>query len=271
MQVAAIVNNLKQAEDIKDLIGAFIIPIKDYSINLGLGFTVKEVKEFQKLNKEVFVVINKNIHNNELDGLKSLLLEVDKLKVKGIIFYDIALVTLKKEMNLQTDLVWNQEHLVTNYATINYWYDKGVKYAYLSSELTKQEMFDIKKQTKAKLFVNVFGYIPMFTSRRHLVKNYIDYFDLNSRDNINYIEKEGKKYLITDEKNGTTVYSNYVFNATLEEFDSMDYGVFNGLFIGEEDFKKVLEAYLKKQDNGIFPDEHGFLFNETIYKVKKNG
>ena len=151
MEVAVIINNLKQAKDIEDLVQAFIVPIKNYSINLGEGFDIEDVRELQKLNKEIFVLVNKNIHNNELNGLKKLLLNLEKLQVKGIIFYDIALVEFKKILGLKTDLVWAQEHLVTNYATINYWYEKGIKYAYLSSELTKKEMMDIKANTKAKL------------------------------------------------------------------------------------------------------------------------
>lgn len=270
MEVAVIVNNLKQAKDIKDLVKAFIVPIKDYSINLGEGLDIADIKELQKLNKEVFVLVNKNIHNNELDGLQKLLLNIEKLQVKGIIFYDIALVELKKQLGLKTDLVWAQEHLVTNYATINYWYAKGVKYAYLSSELTKKEMMDIKAHTEAKLFINVFGYIPMFTSRRHLVQNYIDYFELGSHEQGTMIAKEGKKYPIVDGKYGTTVYSNYVLNLTLEEFGNMDYAVFNSLMIDAVAFKKVLISYHQKVNN-LFPIEQGFLYTETIYKVKKNG
>ena len=270
MEVAVIINNLKQAKDIEDLVQAFIVPIKNYSINLGEGFEIEDVRELQKLNKEIFVLVNKNIHNNELNGLKKLLLNLEKLQVKGIIFYDIALVEFKKKLGLKTDLVWAQEHLVTNYATINYWYEKGIKYAYLSSELTKKEMMDIKANTKAKLFINVFGYIPMFTSRRHLVNNYINYFDLDSRGKSQKLAKEGKKYPIVDGKYGTTVYSNYVLNLTLEEFGSMDYAVFNSLMIAADDFKKVLIDYHQKVNNS-FPIEQGFLYTETIYKVKKNG
>ena len=52
-------------------------------------------------------------------NILSLLLEIEKLKIKGIIFYDIAIINLKQKHNLQTSLVWAQEHLTTNYQTIN--------------------------------------------------------------------------------------------------------------------------------------------------------
>ena len=49
----------------------------------------------------------------------------------------------------------------------------------------------IKENSKVKTFVNVFGYIPMFASRRHLVNNYLKTFDLTDNSDINYISKEG--------------------------------------------------------------------------------
>ena len=256
---AVIVQSVKEAKKINKYIDAYILPIKSFSINYPNTFTLDDIKEVQKLNKEVFVMINKNIHNNELADLEKLLLEIEKLKVKGIFFYDIALLTLKNKYKLKTDLVWSAEHLTTNWETINFWYDKGVKYAYLSSELTKKEIDEISKHAKAELFVNVFGYLPMFTSRRHLVNNYLNYFNIKETKKNKVISKEGKKYPITDKKEGTTVYSNYILNATKEKFD-VKYLVFNSYLI--DDIEKVFI-------NNEYPNETGFLYEETIYKVKR--
>lgn len=147
-KVAAIINSLDEASNIKDYIDAYLVPLKDLSINYINTFSLKEIEAITKFDKEVFVVINKNIHNNELSLLEQSLKEVDKLKVNGIIFYDIALVNIKNKLGLQTPLVWNQEHLSTNYGTVNYWYKKSVEYAYLSSELTKREIDEIQKIQK---------------------------------------------------------------------------------------------------------------------------
>ena len=259
-KISVIISSTKQAIDIKDKVDAYLIPLKDLSINYKKTFSVAEIKELKKLNKEIFVFINKNIHNNELEILKENLKEIEKLDINGIIFYDIALIELKKELNLKTDLVWHQEHLTTNYATANYYYDKGVKYTYLSSELTKREIKEIKEKYKGKLFVNTFGYIPMFTSRRHLVNNYIDTFNL--KEHGNKIYKEGKYYNIDDNEKGTTVYSDYILNVK-EELD-VDYIVFNSNMIDEKDFKEIIKDYKKNK----LEKETGFLYQETIYKVK---
>ncbi len=263
MKKVAIITSLKQAYDIKNLVEAFIVPIKNYSINFPNTFDLEEISKIKSIGKEVFLVMNKSIYNNELDDLMATLKQIDILNINGIIFYDIAFIQLKAQLNLKTDLVWAQEHLVTNYETINYWYDKGAKYAYLSSELTKDEIITIKKKTKAKLFINVFGYIPMFTSKRHLINNYLDYFNIDNKGQKKYIVKENKAYPIIDDKYGTTVFSNYILNILDEDFLD-DYLVFNSTFINEQDFKEMLTDYHK------FPFEHGFLYKETVYKVKKD-
>ena len=265
-KIAVIINNIKEAKDIQDYIDAFLLPIENLSINYIHTFSLEKIKEIKKLNKEIFIIINKNIHNKELFLLEKTLKEIENLNINGVIFYDIALVNLKQKMHLKTPLVWNQEHLTTNYGTVNYWYNKGVEYAYLSSELTKREIDEIKNNAKAKLFVNVFGYIPMFTSKRHLVNNYLETFNLKSK-NQNTIRKEGKIYPINDTNLGTTVYSNYILNAVDIDFNKIDYLVFNSNLIDEKDFINVLKDYKEKHKNK-FPKETGFLYQETIYKVK---
>lgn len=260
-KVAAIITSIKEAKNIQNYVDAYLVPLKNLSINYYNTFTLDDIKELKTLNKEIFVIINKNIHNNELPLLKDNLKEIDKLHINGIMFYDIAIVNLKEN----TDLVWSQEHMVTNYGTINYWYEKGVKYAYISSELTRREIEEIRNNTKAKLFVNVFGYIPVFTSRRHLVDNYTQTFNLQNKKS-NKISKEDKEYPINDTQLGTTVYTNYILNIQ-EPLNNIDYLVFNSNLINEDDFKSILKDHKEKRPNK-FKEETGFLYQETIYKVK---
>ena len=263
MKKVAIIQSINQANEIKNLVDAFILPIEHFSINYDKTFNLNEIKEIINTNKEIFISVNKNIHNKELEKLENLLIQIDKLNIKGIIFYDIAIINLKTKLKLKTDLVWAEEHLTTNYQTINYWHEKGCKYAYLSSELTKEEIDEISKNTKATLFLNVFGHLPMFTSRRHLVSNYLEYFNIKDKGKNKRIYKEEKHYPIKENTHGTTVFSDYVLNAVDIDFN-IDYLVYNSYLIEEETFKEVL------QGKSVLPSKHGFLFKETIYKVKNN-
>lgn len=264
----AIVRNKNELSLLESLVDAFIIPLKDFSINYENYLTLDEIKQINT-DKEIFVSLNKNIHNNELESLKKILLELNELNIKGVIFYDIAFINLKKKLNLNYELVWAQEHLTTNYSVINFWNSKGAKYTYLSSEITKKEINEIADKTESKLFLNVFGRVPLFTSKRNLVKSYIETFDLKESKKYS-IYKEEKTYPIQDTIHGTTVYTNYVLNI-LDEVSNLkiDYAVFNPYGIEEKDYISVLKNY-KEGKTISFPKELGFLDKETVYKVKKN-
>ena len=115
-----------------------ILSLKDYSVQSTIYYDLDEIKDI--INKypklEVFIKMNKNIFNDEIDKLKEMLIELNKINIKGIFFYDLAILNIKQELNLDVDLVWDQSHMVNNYRTCDYYYNEGVKYALLGKEIT---------------------------------------------------------------------------------------------------------------------------------------
>lgn len=274
-------SNKEQIENLMNYVDGFIIGLKDMSVNLPTYFNLFEIKEISELvkknNKELFVSLNKNMHNYDLEYLKEVLLEFEKYNITGILYYDISIVNLKKELNLKNDLVFSEEHAVTNFATINYWNNMGAKYAYLSNEITLNEIIDIHKNSNSKLLVQVFGYIPIFVSERKLVSNYKKYFNLKNDSKLYYIEKEDKKYPILEDKFTTQVYTDYILDAIdeIKELEShkIEYLVYNSFNINDEIFDYIIKRdNIKEKDiKKLFDNvDKGFLYKETIYKVKKN-
>lgn len=278
-------NSIKQVNELISLIDGIIVGLDRLCINMPYNYNLDEIKELISIcninNKEIFIALNKNMHNSDLIYLKEVLTILDNYEITGIIYYDIALVNYKKDLHLKTDLVWGQEHLTTNFLTSNYWYDKGAKYTYLSSEITLEEINEISSKSLAKTMVTMFGYLPMFVSRRHLVKNYLDTFNIKDNSKINYIEKEDKIYQIIDSKEGTIAYSNRVLNGIMETLKlKSDYIVLNSFSIDDNIFRKVVEMYnsvnesnvkeYKERIDSMISCDLGFLYKETIYKVKKN-
>lgn len=273
-------DNINQIMDNIDLYDGLILSLDGFSVNSRYVLSLEEIKDIvTKLdNKDIFVSINKNIENNELDRLEKILLELNKISIKGVLYSDVSLVTYKDMLNY--DLVWSQEHLVTNYQTINYWNSKGVNYAYVSSDLNIDEIKDITDNSKSKLLVNLFGYQSMFVSKRHIVDNYLKYFKIDSNSDIYYMKKEGKAYPIVD-KNYTYAYSNNIYNGIKEYFNiNCEYYVVNGFLIDDKDFSKVLSVIgnltLKNveksalQINDMFDNiDTGFLYQNVVSKVKK--
>lgn len=272
-------NNLNNESD------GYIIGLKSLSVNMPVYFELDELVEFIKKikdnNQEVFISLNKNMHNGDLKYLEEVMQTLNGLNIDGVLYYDIGVVNIWKRLKLDYELVWAQEHLTTNYLTCNYWYDKGVKYAYLASEITTDEILEIKENTEMKLMIPIFGYLPMFVSKRHAVKNYLEYFNLKDNSDINYITKESKVYPIVDDENGTTVYSSSILNGIGETLKliNIDYLVLNSFNIGDK-FKEVVKMFKNVDENNIddytneldqlFNSDRGFLYSRTIYKVKNN-
>lgn len=284
MKLLIMPKSIDQIESLIEDIDGVIVGIKDLSINQPAYFTLDEIKKINEIiknnGKEIFVSLNKNMFNKDLEILEYTLLQLDNLKLNGILYYDIAIVNFKKNLKLVTPLVWNQEHLTTNYLTSNFWYEYGAKYTMLSSEITIDEINEIALNANAKTMVPIFGYLPMFVSRRHLVKNYLDTFKIKDDSNINYIEKENKTYAIIDSDDGTIAYSNKCLNGINETLKlNVDYIVLNSFNINNATFRRVVSMYnivnesnvqeFKEEIDKMLDTDTGFLYKETVYEVKK--
>lgn len=284
-KLIVIPSSKKMIYEISNQADGFMIGIDNLSVNLPCTFSYDEVVEIikylHKEKKDLFIALNKNMHTKDLLLLEDILVKLDSYNVTGILYYDISLVELKNKLQLKTPLVWSEEHLTTNYATMNYWKNEGVGYAYVSAEITLDEILTISKNTDMKLMVPIFGYLPMFVSKRNLISNYKEYFHLEDSSHTYTIFKEGKYYPIDNHSMGTVVYSASVLNGLKElkilEENNISYVTLNSYRIADEIFMKVLTLYKNRMYDSedqiqewISNIDKGFLYKETVYRVKKN-
>ena len=272
----------------KDIDG-LILSLQDYAVQSPVYFTLEEIKQICINNPtlEIFININKNLLNVDIEPLKEILKELDKLNITGIFFYDLAILKLKKDLSLKTDLVWNQTHMVNNYKTCNYYHSKGVKYALLGKEITLEEIIEIIKNTTIVPMVEVFGYPSVAFSKRKLITNF--YKDLNkeSKEILDVTEKiTNSIYELTEDKNGTSFFLKDLVNGTsiikelydnnLQYIIMRGYGVednlFSELILDTKDYINsncIKESYIEKYKD--LSTNTNFFFKKTIYQVKKNG
>ena len=266
-----------------DNIDGIILPLENYAIESIIYFSLAEIKEITNSNKcEVFIKLNKNMMNSDIDNLKEVLLELNKLNIKGIFFYDLSILQLKNELNLDIDLIWNQTHMVNNYKTCDFYYSKGVKYALLGKEITLDEIIEIINKSKITSMVEGASRPSVAFSKRKLVTNY--YNDLGKIPSKELLVKEkvsNEYYDVIEDNNGTCFYLNKVtngtsiikdlFNNNCEYIIFREYGIdnFNELI---EDTKKYIndkctdDTYIEKYKK--LGDSTNFFFKKTIYKVK---
>lgn len=267
----------------ENTVDGLILSLKDYSVGSIVSFSLDEIKKIVKdTNIEIFININKNLMNEDIDSLSNILIELDKLTIKGIFFYDIALVKLKKELNLKTDLVWSQTHMVNNYRTCDYYYSKGVKYALLGKEITLEEIKEIVKKSKITSMVEVVSIPNVAFSKRKLLTNF--YKDLHKEVNKDILVGEkvsNETYEVMEDDNGTSFFLEKITNGTsiikdLYEINTeyiifREYKIpdFNELLIDTKEYIKgncLDESYIEKYKK--LGDFTNFFFKKTIYKVK---
>ncbi len=264
---------------------AFIFGLENFSINYPV-ITLTEIKQIVKKypGVELFISINKTIFNRELTSLEQVLIELDSIPIQGVLFYDLSILSIYHKHKFNYDLVWHQTHMVTNYNTCNYYYEKGVKYAVLASEITKDEMIEIKNHTKMKLFTYIIGHSIMAHSKRKLLTNY--YESMNQEyDNISkIIEEKDNSYIITETKDGTCILEGNIINGTsyLKELNDIgiSYGIIDGNHISDTLLEKLVKLVYDILENDsknsmqeishLIGNNTGFFNKKTIFKVKKD-
>lgn len=287
---------IKPEKDIEDYINIgvniFLLPLMDYSVEYSTYFSLEEIKKIRKKyeNIELFISINKNIMNEEVNDLKKVLIELEQLSIKGILFYDSAIIKLKKDLNLNLDLVWSQTHMVTNYKTCDYYNMMGVKYALLSKEITKDEILEIINKSKISPIVELVSKPSIAFSKRKLVSNYSENYDNKKENQIEVNEKiSNTDIIVYENKDGVVFIKNNILNGCFILDDllnvNLNYGLLKEDFINHGLFLKIVkefifyinchssmkqeekENWLNKQKD-LIGENTGFFFQKTIYKVK---
>ena len=250
-------------------IDGFIIPIKNLSANHSVEVDYKDLElVIDKIkNKEVILLINKMMHSSDIELLREVLKKVSTLKVDKIMYYDNSVYMLSQELKLNIPLVIYQDHLNLSILSNKFYNDMGINYAYISSDITKEEIRDIKLNTKSKLFITAYGYVPIFYSRRYLLSNYFEYIDKSYKKDVFYLDNE---YPIKESDFGTIIYSNKIINLIneLDKLDFIDYIVMDSFNIDRQEFNEMVNKFINKDK--IEDTYTGFLDKKTIYKVKNS-
>ena len=275
----------KNIEEYVDKCDALLLGIHKFSVMNMVSFTVDEIKDIvlKYPQLEIFVKMDKNLFNEEIEEVRKCLTELNDIPIRGVFFYDLALLELKHELSLSFDLVWSQTHMVTNYRTCDYYYQKGVSYALLSKEITLDEIVEISKESSVQTIVEVVSLPSVGFSRRKLVHNYYEYYQEQGTSSLTVLEKvTNKKYLVREEENGTGFLLDEVLNGTSVISSLYQAGVDYVLFREEGipaflelicDTKKYISlgcsdtSYVEKYKK--LGDNTGFFFKKTIYRVKK--
>lgn len=292
MEIIIKPENIDIEKYIDSNINNFLLPLDDYSVSYTSYFKLEQIKEIKDKypTAKIFVSIDKNIFNSDIEPLKEILKELDKLGIKAIFFYDLALIRLKKELGLEVDLVWNQTHMVTNYKTCNYYFKNNVKYALLSKEITKDEIIQIINKSEITPIVELISYPSIAFSKRKLISNYYENLQRQKSNTLIINEKvSNSNYYLREDKNGVLFLKNSIMNGCfiLDELlkNNLKYVLLKEDLFDEKLLTEIVknidyyinnykdmkteekDEWLKKQSE-LIGEDTSFFFKKTIYRVK---
>ena len=277
MKLLGVIRDNNYLEYLNNGLDGLILPLENFAVDYFKYYSIDDIKKYKNTtDKLVFVVINKMIFNKELDNLLDVLKKIESINVDGVFFYDLAVFNLVKENKININLIYNGTHMVTNSDTINLYYNLGIKGAYLSNEITKDEVLNIRSNTKSDLFILLLGNPVVAMSRRSLLTSYFANKNKSKEDLITIKEpKSRQEFLVKEDSNGTTFFYNKRLNLSnvFKELENsgINYGIIEQGNYDSNQYKELIKSFVhfdKKKIDELAGHNRGFLYRETIYKVK---
>lgn len=259
------------------------------------------VKLAHALGKKIYLSIDAIFPNALLAQLEIYLKNIKHVNFDAIRVADLGAYMLVKQIMPESLVHFVDAMMLTNYCTVNYWAKKGVSRVKLAHELTLDEVLEIKKEATSEIEILVQGAPLMFTSRRTLVENYLDYqrtvgknATIVSDGNFLFDKERDLYYPIIENQHGTHIYGGndvcmvddlarllavgidvfYLesFTYRAEELVKMMglYRLAVDLAVNDKDKYKKVGPAIHAQADKLQPEmrrmDRGFYYKPTIYK-----
>jgi len=220
-------------------------------------FNLEEIKKIKLLNKKVYVLLNKMIHQEDLERLKTYLESLKDLNVDGIVINDLTVYVLAKKINLKNKIIYQPGTMNTDTFSVDYFSKKNIFGITISRELTLEEIKIIaKKNTKLNLSFIIHGYLDMFYSKRKLISSYLKYKKIEGNSLINNYDlrlneeiRPNDLYPILEDKFGTHIFRSHKL-ISIDEFQKLnsviDTFFIERLFINDDEYIDSIKLYKNK-------------------------
>ncbi len=168
------------------LYGADIVYIggKKYSLRANASnFTIEDIKSScifaHKLGKKVYVTVNILFHDEDLEGVKTYLKELEDSCVDAVIICDAFLIPIIKKETPKLKIVMSTQMSTSNILSVKHFMEEKVDSIVLAREVTKKEIKEIYDETHADLEVFLHGAMCTCYSGRCVLSNYVTNRDSN--------------------------------------------------------------------------------------------
>jgi len=187
------------------------------------NFSIEQIKEgvqyAHSRGKKVYVTMNIVPHNDDFIGLEEYVKELYNIGIDAVIISDPGMFNVIRKTVPNLPMHLSTQASVTNYETVMFWYNLGIKRIVLARELSLEEIKEIIDKAPEDLEIEVFvhGAMCISYSGRCLLSNYMTGRDANRGDcaqacrwKYNLVEEKrpGEFYPVFEDDKGT-----YIFNS----------------------------------------------------------
>lgn len=157
---------------------------QEYSLRANAtNFSIEEIKEAcefaHKLGKKVYLTTNIVFHNEDIDGVYDYLEQVAKAGIDAFIVSDPFIISYIREHFPDIEVHVSTQNSTSNYETVQFFKNQGVKRVVLARELSILEIKDIIQKTGVDIEVFIHGAMCTFFSGRCTLSNYFTNRDSN--------------------------------------------------------------------------------------------
>ncbi len=256
------VDDINRIDDYRKAgVSAFLFALEGFCVGYKT-YSLEEISKVEVSNK--YIILNRVLDCKDIDRLKELLPSIKD--IKGLIFEDIGVYNLVKDMNLGMELILFQNHFGTNARSVNFWLDR-VDSMFISNEITKEEVCTILDNVSKDVVLHLFGYNQVMYSRRLLLTNWSDQFEIPNKNTNVIVDRATKvKFRVIENEYGTVMYSDKIFNGKeLLGLKNVKYYYVNTMLVDHS----VVMDFLTNSGHSSDEEDNGFLDRETIYKLKE--
>jgi len=252
------------------------------------NFSIEEIEEGIKFaherGKKVYITLNIVPHDEDMEGLEEYITKLYEANTDAVIVSDPGMFSVIKRTVPNLPIHLSTQASVTNYETMMFWYNLGVRRIVLARELSFKEIENMYKKLPKDLEIETFvhGAMCMSYSGRCLISNYMTGRDANRGDcahpcryKYNLVEEKrpGEYFPVFEDEEGTFImnskdlcmieYIPELINAGIKSF-KIEGRVKSSYYVAT-----VIRAYRMAIDE-YYNDPDNYRFNEKWLKeIKK--
>ena len=224
--------------------------LENFSKGFLSYFNIDELKKAIKLKneyaKELILSLNLLYTDEIIEDLFTILKDNVISEIDKIIVSDIGLLEYFKSVKKSDKVIFYPGPVLSNKYDFNILKKDKIHAGVISSELDFLDKLDIIKNKKIKTALIGYGHYPMFYSKRRLITNFSNEYNLSldAKKKTYYLienERPNDKLPIIENINGTTIYTSKIIDLTsnINDLNNLDYFIFDQIFLNLDEIIKI--------------------------------